>query len=404
MRVISILLSLIILFTSTDYRVTAEQSDESLESASFMSSEETKADEEDDSKSAFIDENSTNEDDSGNDDENSDGETETGGNDDENSVDGSQEEASPEDENTEGTEDGIEEGSEDEGADTENGNEENDATEEKIVFGGTVSSYFNDASTEDYSLLLNGTALPSGDSEEGYSLPYNYSEDIIFTATAGTDSYDSGINVYYSDSINFENKSTWSGIPGIGDYYLYFNIPTEAIAPDKAVYNYKISVIDEVDPVITNLSISEENISISAYDEGAGLSYYALSTSESAQSVDSWTEVTGAPVKGTEGISVSVDYAQEEMTPGVYYLYVKDASGNIAKSESPVYISKLILYGYYENDAETEYIKYYATTDAAAIAAGTVSDTLPAPVRSKFDFDGFYEDQEYSSEVIAGAS
>ncbi|MCR5671737.1 MAG: InlB B-repeat-containing protein, partial [Butyrivibrio sp.] len=156
----------------------------------------------------------------------------------------------------------------------------------------------------------------------------------------------------------------------------------------------------EEDPVITSYSISGEDIAFSAKDTQSGLSAYAISTASSASGVSGWTSVTGAPIKDDEGISGTATF--DTLEPGNYYLYAKDASGNVARSDDYISISVLNVHNYYVNNAATQYSVHVATPEGEDATANLPSAT---PTRTKFDFGGFYPSEEFNGESAnAGAA
>ncbi len=287
----------------------------------------------------------------------------------------------------------------------DNNSAENQETEEIELMEAELAT-LNGSNTSDeypkYILYANGEELPAGDSDEWYEV--SYTDSVTFTAegiaseTSDAESYGSDIIVQYADSIDgLASASTWSGIPGVGDYYLSFDAPDYDLVLDGTEYNYKIRITDSIDPVITDYSISGDDLHIAANDEGSGIQSYALSTSSEESSVSEWTDVESAPVTGTTGISITTSY--KELEAGTYYLYVQDASGNIACSDVNITVTKLIINNYYENSILTDYTDYIAAanTDSPSV-------TLPATTRTKFNFDGYYTDGAYTGSAIDAES
>ncbi|MCR5101237.1 MAG: InlB B-repeat-containing protein, partial [Butyrivibrio sp.] len=266
------------------------------------------------------------------------------------------------------------------------------------LFGSTSSDY------PQYVLYVNGDELPKGDSDGWYEVSYDasvaFSAKVITSETESAD-YDSDVEVIYASSVSELSGSgiSWEGMPDVGEYYLYFNVPGEDVilTPDEInSYNFKLKITDSIAPVITGYDISGDNLSIKANDgSGSGISSYALSTSDSASGVSAseWTTVPSAPVKGDAGISLSKDYS--ELDAGIYYLYVKDASGNTARSDASISVTKVVLNKYYENETLTEYVKYIARS-----GSDTPNVKLPSTSRSKFTFGGYYDNENYSGEAV----
>ncbi|MCR5716110.1 MAG: InlB B-repeat-containing protein, partial [Lachnospiraceae bacterium] len=251
--------------------------------------------------------------------------------------------------------------------------------------------------SSDYRLLVNGVSLPVGTSDGWYRLSYD--ADATFSVTVGSESYTSGINVYYASSMDALSSSTtkWTSTPAVGEYYLAFNIPLEAIVPDPSTYNYKIAVVDTVAPTVESFTVSGDHLLVEAYDEGAGLVSYAISTATSKEAVaeSDWVSVGNAPVTGTDGISLEEDYS--DLAAGTYYLYVQDASGNIARSGAVVYISALSIEEYYQDNVLTTYRESFATV------ASDPAASLPETSRTKFTFDGYYDNASYNGDVLSGS-
>ncbi len=231
---------------------------------------------------------------------------------------------------------------------------------------------------------------------------FSYDSSLSFKAEVISDSetetYDTGLTVYYADSIDsLPGNNTW-GSPSVGDYYLYFMVEDEGIVPDKAVSNYKISITDNVAPVITEFSYStdDQTIALKATDLGAGVNAYALSVENSDPD---WISVTSDDI----GNGISVNYT--ELEAGTYYLYVKDASGNVVRSDKAINVTKLTINDHYEseNDTDPTYAQYYATNSDDSAPSATFPNAIS---RNKFDFGGYYSSSDYSDEspIAAGAN
>ena len=87
-----------------------------------------------------------------------------------------------------------------------------------------------------------------------------------------------------------------------------------------------VTNIDTTKPIVTETTATTNSIKITATDEASGIVGYAVTTSNTAPSASSFTSVTS-----TTSFSTTVTGKTQGTT---YYVWVKDAAGNISESRS----------------------------------------------------------------------
>lgn len=157
--------------------------------------------------------------------------------------------------------------------------------------------------------------------------------------------------------------------PGLGAYNTVETITAQAT--------------DNSLPTISEYTNTETQLKAVAKDAQSGLAKGVFSTIENATNeadVTGWSSVSDATPNG-DG---SYTFLWTPTTPGTYYFYALDASGNIKRSESGITVTKVQYEAFYKDSIlVSPYIRYYfGTTDIA----------LETPVRKGYEFDGFKKD------------
>ena len=129
-----------------------------------------------------------------------------------------------------------------------------------------------------------------------------------------------------------------------------------------------------------------------ASDEGSPVAQYAFSTASSAAGVAAgeWKTVSGSAA----GVSAAAE--MQVAAAGQYYFYVKDAAGNIAKSENYIQASEVDYSGYYHD----------GTADAGHkdFVVGAEALTLAVPSRPGFSSNGWHLKPDCSDAAITVVS
>ena len=158
-------------------------------------------------------------------------------------------------------------------------------------------------------------------------------------------------------------------------------IATESIAP--SISKYEIGTDG-----------NEGKLTATVIDDKSGLTGYLFSTKNRDDILeDDWEAIS--PATNDEQI-----YMYEPAESGKYYFYAKDSEENIGQSEAYIPVSKIILNGYYENNAKFN--------DKTIIYMGNSSLTLPSledvadatPNRKGYEFVGWYKDADFSGDAI----
>lgn len=161
----------------------------------------------------------------------------------------------------------------------------------------------------------------------------NYNKEITVTSKKGS----SEIAGYYistssakpnaNSSWNATNSTTWKTTQGAGTYYIWVKDTQGNISNYKSVTVSKIeNTAPHIDSVIP--SSVNKNLTINASDEGgSGIAGYYASTENTAPTLSSsWNN------SNSNTFSINKD-------PGVYYVWVKDAAGNISSNHKKATIA-----------------------------------------------------------------
>lgn len=240
----------------------------------------------------------------------------------------------------------------------------NDSTLDTDTITGYELSLFKDGeqidadnSSDGYNLMLdrdtNSTTFADVISENGYGT-YYYKVKPIISADAGT---------YYSLTDSSVNKS------------------------NELIYK------DEIKPTITKtpkFTEGSQTIEFEAVDNESGITAFAVSMSESLdKSAEDWILIDNPGV----GITVSEDILKysfdKSNVAGEYYIFVKDAFDNITKADASITLNKIL----YMNDGKDS-----SVADTVHFFTGD-SYSLKEPVRSGYDFSGWYLDEACTEEA-----
>jgi len=130
----------------------------------------------------------------------------------------------------------------------------------------------------------------------------------------------------------------------------------------------------------------------SAADEGSAVSQYAFSTAKTAAEVAEG-EWQNAPANGA---GVPASFQHTVSAAGTYYLYVKDASGNTAKSGSGIQATEVKYDGYYENGT--------AQSTRSSFIVGDKALVLSVPSRPGYTSNGWHLLSDCSDTAVAEIS
>ncbi len=151
---------------------------------------------------------------------------------------------------------------------------------------------------------------------------------------------------------------------------------------------------ETVVPVISAFTGSEGKLTATVADNESGLFGYLFSTESNIDTIknlpnESWT--------ATSGNSQNVEF--NLTAGGTYYVYAKDACGNVAKSSNSVAVNRIEYAGYFENNTKV--------TDAYGIYVGDGGFALPDASTLKRDgyaFEGWYDNSGFTGSPITNLS
>lgn len=138
-------------------------------------------------------------------------------------------------------------------------------------------------------------------------------------------------------------------------------------------------------PSISSYTAESSMLKATAADSGDGIVAYAFSTAADESGVQ-W-QTLDTPVQ-------TRDFSLAPTDPGSYYFYVKDAAGNIKKSDRAISVTAV------------QYIDYYNGTkqDRTDYIVGGCAVTVPTPVRSAWEFQGWYLESAFATPVEGSLS
>lgn len=147
-------------------------------------------------------------------------------------------------------------------------------------------------------------------------------------------------------------------------------------------------------PTISSFTGGEGKLTATVADNESGLFGYLFSTESNIDVIknlpnESWT--------ATSGNSQNVEF--NLTAGGTYYVYAKDACGNVAKSGNGVAANKIEYAGYFVNNTKV--------TDAYDIYVGDGSFVLPDASTLKRDgyaFEGWYDNSSFTGSPITSLS
>ena len=143
----------------------------------------------------------------------------------------------------------------------------------------------------------------------------------IFVKSGNSDNYVSQINIPIGNYILNEEKSICDNNGKIFSYNKDVGTVTFKLKGSDSCSLYFDEIVDTESPVISNLVVSGNTVTATLSDN-VELSGYGLSTSNTVEP-SSWTTINGT----TFDLNIEIE---EE---GIYYLWVKDSSGNKIVSE-----------------------------------------------------------------------
>lgn len=153
-------------------------------------------------------------------------------------------------------------------------------------------------------------------------------------------------------------------------------------------------------PTITAFVADNGTLKATAEDTQSGIVSYFFAAKETAGADD---VLWGTNYSDTPTLTEK-EFTMIPTASGTYYFFVMDASGNIARSESGISVSKIVLKDYFENSVKT------AEKVEAYIGAGTyelpdLSDEEGSTVHRKgYSFGGWFDNDTFTGTAVSSVS